>query len=595
MYLETIEIKNAKKINKTDFQFDTTILDLYNSNTVADLLSNQSSLYLKSYGSGSSATLSLRGGSANQALVKWNNIPISNPMLGVSDISLMPIALFDNVRIDLGGETINEGSGAMTGVIRLDQNQAFAKGFNGKLNTNISSFGHRSISGGVTYSNTKLSSSTKAVYTQSVNDFHYQINPTLDKKKQTHAALNTKAIAQYLSYRFDNNASLNFNVWLQKTFREIPPTTVQNRSEAEQDDMLKRFALNYTAKLKKLRLSTDLAYLDEDNNYLDPLTLIDTKNNFQRWVHQSELEYGVQKNLNIKLLYQISSTKANTEFYEKVQTLNQNSIGLSIDKSFGKLGDATKFTIAARKEWNQNTSSSISPLFQFDTRLSPHLFLTAKLSKEFRFPTTNELFWRPGGNTELLPEEGYNQELDLKYLTQNETRISFYHRLINNWILWGVKEGTLFYSANNLARVRSYGFEFHKSFKIITGNIKHAFDASYAYSLSKNLVTLTNPIIESGSQLFYTPKHSWQVNWIGQLKTYQCHINSNYTSSVNGINEDLDGFMIVNAAIGKKIKFKETNTQLRIGLRNIFNVSYRVIERRPMPGRNYTLDLNLNF
>ena len=44
------------------------------------LLDNQTSAYIKSYGLGSLATISLWGGNASQTLITWEDVPITNPM-----------------------------------------------------------------------------------------------------------------------------------------------------------------------------------------------------------------------------------------------------------------------------------------------------------------------------------------------------------------------------------------------------------------------------------------------------------------------------------------------------------------------------------
>ena len=69
------------------------------STSMAELLQSHSDVYIKSYGLGSIATLSIRGSSSNQNLLLWNEVPVDNPMLGLSDISLIQNGALKNASL----------------------------------------------------------------------------------------------------------------------------------------------------------------------------------------------------------------------------------------------------------------------------------------------------------------------------------------------------------------------------------------------------------------------------------------------------------------------------------------------------------------
>ena len=68
-----------------------------------ELLNQLSGVHIRSYGSGSLATSSVRGGSAGHTLVLWNNVPISSPLLGLLDLSLLHRSAFDSATLVKGG------------------------------------------------------------------------------------------------------------------------------------------------------------------------------------------------------------------------------------------------------------------------------------------------------------------------------------------------------------------------------------------------------------------------------------------------------------------------------------------------------------
>ena len=85
-------------------------------NDVGELLSD-AGVYVKSYGLGSLATSSARGGAAGHTLVLWNGLPVSSPMLGQLDLSLFPAAGFDAASFTRGGDGALWGSGAVGGCL----------------------------------------------------------------------------------------------------------------------------------------------------------------------------------------------------------------------------------------------------------------------------------------------------------------------------------------------------------------------------------------------------------------------------------------------------------------------------------------------
>ncbi len=121
--IESVEIKGkaypdeyaGSKITR----FDSSLISGYKHMTVAELLSENSGIYIKSYGSGGLSTASFRGTGAGNTQLAWNNINISNPMVGQSDLSLVPAGFFDDINILYGGGSMNIASGGSGGVIDL--------------------------------------------------------------------------------------------------------------------------------------------------------------------------------------------------------------------------------------------------------------------------------------------------------------------------------------------------------------------------------------------------------------------------------------------------------------------------------------------
>jgi iron complex outermembrane receptor protein len=74
---------------------DSSVMVKYSNSAIADLLSENTEVFIKSYGMGGTATPSFRGTDASHTLVDWNGININSPMLGQTDLSLIPVGIMD--------------------------------------------------------------------------------------------------------------------------------------------------------------------------------------------------------------------------------------------------------------------------------------------------------------------------------------------------------------------------------------------------------------------------------------------------------------------------------------------------------------------
>ena len=147
--LQSVEVYTEKTnfsgLGKKIETIDSTLLSQFKFNSLADLISSNSSIFIKQYGSGGLATTAFRGGNASQTAIIWNGFNIQNPMLGQTDIGLLPSVLFDNVSIEYGGSSSLWGSGAVAGSIFLNNLMPLQSGFSTKTNLGYTSLNSKNI------------------------------------------------------------------------------------------------------------------------------------------------------------------------------------------------------------------------------------------------------------------------------------------------------------------------------------------------------------------------------------------------------------------------------------------------------------------
>ena len=84
-----------KEIGVQKTVFDSLALKENIALSMADILTFNSSVFVKSYGRATLSTVAFRGTSPSHTQVTWNGMRINNPMLGMTDFSTIPSFFID--------------------------------------------------------------------------------------------------------------------------------------------------------------------------------------------------------------------------------------------------------------------------------------------------------------------------------------------------------------------------------------------------------------------------------------------------------------------------------------------------------------------
>jgi len=237
---------------------------------------------------GSIATSAIRGASAGHTVVVWNGLALQSPMLGLLDLSMLPSGLVDDVSIQYGGQSTLWGSGAIGGVIHLNNHTKFGKKTGVDLQSSFGSFGSFQQQAIFKKSNKKWSSTTRLFNQEATNDFSYSIRSDLPKRQQTHAAIIQRGVLQELGYQAKENQLWTLHFWTQKTEREIPPTTTQTKSEATQLDDFIRTSLQWKKTGNHHSLQAKAAYFSENIDFQDSAIGLSALSNFKTAIGEVE-------------------------------------------------------------------------------------------------------------------------------------------------------------------------------------------------------------------------------------------------------------------------------------------------------------------
>ncbi|MFK7906334.1 MAG: TonB-dependent receptor plug domain-containing protein, partial [Chitinophagales bacterium] len=604
--LHAVEVKTPKirqvSIGGESQTWDSDDLQKISSKNIADFLNSETGIFIKSYGLGSLATSSARGGSASHTLVLWNGLPIQSPMLGLLDLSLLPIHSAEKISVQSGGASAMWGSGAVGGIVSLQNTSDFSKTLTISSQSTLGSFGNRQQTLQVGFGNERFQSKSKLSYQEAANDFFYEIHPDLPKRQQTNAAVLQKNFLQDIYFKINPRQKIAAHFWLQNATRQIPPTNVQNLSQAYQDDKALRLVLDWQRIGEKSVWNAKAAYFKEDLGYHDPQIGLAALSDFSIWMAEVDGQFTLDPKGEHRLLVGTthSLTKAFAEEYRSKHPIKEYK-GAVFARYQGSYKDwTTQFSL--RQELVAGNFVPLVPIFGVNKQLGKQLEVKMKVSKNYRLPTMNDRFWQPGGNPDLLAENGWSQEATIVWKTENKeknirSRWAFtgFNRNMDNWILWSKLDGNSFWSASNITKVWSRGFEARLGFDCQLQDFRYEWKGAYHFTHSTNQIALELPEIAAGQQLFYTPKDqvsgTFGVHWKQLYVAYQ----HRFTGSSLGVNEDVEAYHLGQVRMQYGVEHKKLRGNLSFTIENLWDASYFVIERRPMAGRYFQMGLDVHF
>ncbi|MES2566427.1 MAG: TonB-dependent receptor [Bacteroidota bacterium] len=578
----------------------------YQTSSLTDLLSAQSAIHVKSYGAGNIASTSIRGGNASQTAILWNGLNINSPGLGMYDLSLIPISLFDDVSLEYGGGSTLWGSGAVGGAVHLNSKPIFNRGFHTKLNMSVGSFGTQKISTGLLLSYKKITSSTKIYYVSSLNNYSYK--DTLDRDHPDKSLINSdyimKGLMQEISLFVNPYQKMSVRLWYNYAFRNLPTNFFVTNTRNQTDENIK---LNADWNYAKYRFKSIIrgAYFKDANEYNDSLRKTHSNNNTHTIIAENDNIYQFKQhtfNVGVNFtLYQLQSINKEDEGHNSSSNQLQKLAFFAAYKLLA-FNSRLNYNVSVRKEFTNLTNIPFTGNTGIRYKLIKHIAVKINASSAYRQPTLYDLYWRPGGNPYLKPEESYDFEggLEYEYSSKGFSLVvegTYFNRRTKNWITW-LPSDKGYVSPRNIAEVYSRGTETKTEMSYMNKDFlaKLIINTSYVLSTySKNEQENDNSI---GRQLIFTPRYTGQGSILINYKKMSVLFNQNYTGYRFTSSDNtswLNPYYIANLKCGYQYTFGNVNMEIFGSINNLFNKNYLVIANNPMPLRNYEIGLTMNY
>lgn len=569
-----------------------------NPGSLADVLSNQSSVYIKSYGVSSLASISVRGGSAAQTQTTMNGMILNSPTTGQLDYSTVPSFIFNNLQIQYGSQVSLLGSGAIGGTIHVSNEQNFVKRKQIRLSYQQASFGSLLPIASVRLGDSTRQLFVSAYYKQAANNITYFSKK--EKKQIDHAAQNQKGIYIDYSYRIKNH-TFKYWAWYQQMNRNLPGTISATYSDATQYDRNWKQGGQWTYTKKRSVIQSRLGYQADKMNYESDTSNIHSI--IYGKIIQAELEYRYQINANMNILAgtQIILQEGRSDNFIS-SSVHQNKFAGFISSNIRLLKGKLIVLPSVRQEFC-TVWIPLTPSAGVDYFLLPVLKIHALTAYNYRIPSLNDLYWNPGGNSALKPEHGWGYEagitIEKKYSSMEIYQdITAYTRTISDWILWTPNNGL--WTPDNIQRVWSRGLELESRLTSDFKTCKLHIRNSFAYTKSTNESDLINGDQRQSKQLIYVPYYKNSLSTAVSTKHFETGFIYNYTSwsFITSDNSDyLNPYHLFDLYTNMNVGLKKAKSALTLNARinNLFNTNYQVVASRPMPLRNYQLTISYTF
>ncbi len=620
--LETIEIKaiRASVSQASQRSLDSLSLQAFSQSSLGELLSAGSPVFLKQNGPGALTTASFRGTAASHTLVLWNEIPINAPHLGQVDFSGIPVFFVDEVGLLWGSSAAASRAGGIGGVVSIDNQNEFKHGLHGHLMQTAGSYGNQGTYLSLGYGNSKLQLRTRVFRKSGRNDFEYLNTGIIPAKrmKQQNASFLDYGLLQEVSL-MGKQSVLKVISWNQWNEHELPPLmTNLERGGKPQEFRNDQFSRNivsfdyYLAGGSKLSLKTAF-FIENQHYYLqtttgmqnDIVSLIDSRNQSESWLNTLHYTYQLHPAIQLFTRVHFDREQVVSDHYDGLKSRNRLAATTGAEiKPFNRL----HARLSLRADMADGTYTGLSPALETTYSFLPDESLEAGMGlyQNLRYPGLNDLYWFPGGNPGLLPEESLGADVFLQYRFENESleitnKASLYVAKINNWIQWR-PTGYRYWVPANIAHVYARGFEWHTALRYNLDQISWQLFVNYAFTRTTDESPTARIENSAGKQLIYIPKHHGNANlsahWRGYLLSWRSTYTGNRNTSLNGdasVAGILPAYSLHNLSGGKTFTGQNVSFTVELRVNNLFNIDYQAVLWRAMPGRNFEAVLKLNY
>ena len=566
-------------VGKNVLQFDQGTGNLLNRDLAAAGIS------IRQYGPSGIGTLSRRGADPSQLQIIWNGIVLNNPMLGMTDLSLLQNDVSTRISLTEGSSGSLYGSGSVGGTLALQHVNPAKLGESLSASIQTGSFGMCQIQGDFGIRKQSSFAVWDNQWAKINNDFPYKIGDDNAIKMQfaSREQMRSRFSSGFQYRKWDFGAHAEW----QKGMRGLGTSAGGTSSLGNQQDENRRLALHANYQSKKIKWVQRYGVIDDRIIFKLPGNAAPDSSRSQSLQIQQEIHLHLGK-WNAIAGADLWRVSGNTRQYAQ----NVEQVFPAQFVAFYRQSRNYRLAASSRWEWQELISVN-----SMSSEYAIHKLLTAKaaISNSFRRPTLNDIYWNSGGNPNLKPESGGNAEAGL--VAGHEAgpvkwnfSATIWARYLDNPIVW-LPENNI-WSARNMQKGEYQGFQLSSRVSGEAGKIQWIWQSGVEWCkarmrLNDNKFNALFVPRFSGASSFKLIRKLWYMNSVCQWQSLR------YTSTDNL--SAMPGYALFSLQTGKEIRMKQHAFTITAGADNVLNHSYEIMPGRPMPMRSFWLKANIQL
>jgi vitamin B12 transporter len=573
-------------------------LDALPIRSVADALDRRTSIYVVRYGSSGQSTASIRGAGGKHTAVFLDGMLLSDPQSNQIDLAVIPVVMLESIEITHGPGSAARGSGSLGGSVALNtiksQEQARLK-----LDLDAGEFGRRRVGMAGAAKAGDLSLTVAGEVSESEGDYPYS-NPTLiDPVEQTRDGADKSSTSLYGNATYNRGKHrVSASTWINSVERGLPGPANAPPADARQWDDHARVWIKSDHRLAGWIAELGILAHRSDLRYSNPATATDELTT----TTTTEIQAAASRVIGASLF----ATAGIKGGIDRSGDVSEQRLAAFAEATY-ESGRAALYPSARLETWvtDEKSSPFFAPRLGLNLRLSESDAIHAKANfgRTYRVPSFLERYWIPGGNPDLLAEDGWSIDSSIHAKQTSSSQVEgeagvFYTNLENKiaWFPSLVGSGVQVWRPLNVGRVVSYGTEVSADSRTHIGI--SVIDIGFSATVSRSVDRTDESTPSYGKQLRYTPQFTgtlyagvtvskWTLNVSGR------HVGQRYITSDE--RASMDAHTVFDGQMSFRTDIGPTDGLFALQVENVFNAQYSVMRFYPMPPRTVTIRVGIDI
>jgi len=594
------------------------VIQASGAKNVAEILALQSGITLQDYGpEGAQQNISIRGSGSNGVLVLINGVRLNDSRSGGMDLSLIPLNSIEKIEIVRGGTSALYGADAVGGIINIItkkrnkrkleinlENRSYIPGnavaiSEGGIKTEVDEdwmdlFDTQEANVGYSDKIGEADIITCGGVTNAQNEYvWYDSEDTGDYRRKTNAELFKTDLYTGISFPL-LSGKWNIAGLFHYSTKGLPGSLTWPSTDAQQTDINGNGSVQYNTKnffTPCLTMDIKVFYKYATLNYQDPDETYPSED-----LHTTNT-LGFDTTQEFLYFDQLSFVYGLNFFYDSVESTqidkrDRTGIGIFLETpifltSFFTVTPVIRYDIYS--DFPNDITFKLGSVYNISDSAS----IKSCISKAYRAPTFNDLYWPVSGNTDLVSETAYNADIGFS-LVRDQISIDLfgYIRWMKDEIKWNPDEsGT--WRPFNLGETLYPGIE--SSFRItLWERVKLNMNYTFIYSFVLK-GRETEYTFKDNMRVPYVPVHSASIGFEYKDKGNTLELNTRLESERwhDETNDTrINPYWLMNV---KYERFISDNFNISFGVENISTGTIQTINGYPMPPVSIKTGIELLF